>query len=271
MQMLTAVLAAVVFVQSSALKSMDFQSAAAWETAEQDERSFLVKSWTSLNGELHSLLDAFQPLTKEAGFLQVVAAPVNHTEDKEFAKKMHSVMSSTKGLVGKAMLMPALNMLKGLYEEQKSRIQGFNVQEQKSKDRYNKQLKKHQDKLAHWKDELDHHKISQEFFNNSTRDEEHQFKYWTGVRERAHRQFHNQLKLTHGLMAKEKGMIDQYNKALAEPTPSKVGAKEYKQVQQQVAPEIVLLQARDLVAFCKSSLVSVSTALADSTSTDVMQ
>jgi len=265
------VLAAFVFAQSSALKSSNLQSAAVWETAEQDDRSFLVKSWTSLDGELHSLLDTFQPMTKETGFLQVAGAPVNHTADKEFAKKMHSVVSATKNLVGKAMLIPALNMLKGLYQDQKGRIQEFNVREQKSKDRYNEQLKKHQERMAELKDKYEHNHMSQEMYNNSTRDEERHFKYWTGVRERAHRQFHNQLKLTHGLMAKEKGMIEQYNKALAEPTPTKQAAKEVKQVQQQVAPEIVLLQARDLVAFCKSSLTSVSAALADSASTDDIQ
>merc|ERR1719231_1843250 len=156
---------------------------------------------------------------------------------------MHSVMSATKGLMGKAMLIPALNMLKGLYQDQKSRIQEFNVREQKSKDRYNEQLKKHQEKLAELKDKLDHHKLSNASYSNRTRDEERHFKYWTGVRERAHRQFHNQLKLTHGLMNKEKGMIEQYNKALADPTPSKETAKEFKKVQQQVAPEIVFLQA----------------------------
>jgi hypothetical protein len=271
MQLLAAVLATFFFPQSAALKSLNLQSAAAWTTAEQDDRSFLVKSWKMLDGELHSLLETFQPAIKGAGFLQVTVAPVNHTEDKEFAKKLHSVMASTKGLAGKAMLMPALELLKGQYEDQKSRISEFNVREQKSKDRYNEQLKQHQARLKALKDKLDHKVLGQEFYNNRTRDEERHFKYWTGVRERAHRQFHNQLKLTHGLMAKEKGMIEQYEKALAEPLPSKETAKEAKQVQQQVAPEIVLLQARNLVSFCKSGLTTVSNALADSAPTDVVQ
>jgi len=269
MQMLAVL--ATFFAQTFALKSQSLDGAAAWEAAEQDERSFLVRSWTSLDGELHSLLRTFQPLTEAAGFLQVAGAPVNHTFDKEFAKQMHSVITSSKGLAGKAMLMPALGMLKGLYQDQKARISDFNAHEQKSKDSYSKQLKHHQEKEAHWKELLDHHKISQEFYNNCTRDEDRQFKYWTSVRERAHRQFHNQLKITHGLMAKEKGMIGEYDKALAAPTPSKADAKEFKQAHAQAAPEIVLLQARDLVAFCTASLTSVSAALAESSFTGVLQ
>merc|ERR1719191_2296803 len=170
---------------------------------------------------------------------------------------MHQVMDATKGLVGKAMLAPALGMLHGLYDDQKGRISAINKREQQSKERYEEQKKKHEEKLASLKDKLDHHKISKEFFDNSTRDEDRLFKYWTSCRESAHHQFHTQLKLTHGLMEKEKGMIGAYDKALADPEPTKEGLKAFNKVAGQVQPEIVLMQDSD-IEFCVSSLAIVS-------------
>jgi len=64
------------------------------------------------------------------------------------------------------------------------------------------------------------------------------------------------LKLTHGLMEKEKGMIGAYDKALADPEPTKAGLKAFNKVAGQVQPEIVLMQDSD-VKFCESSLALV--------------
>ena len=221
--------------------TVDQGSVSAYEAAQRDDDMFLQRSWQQLAGELRN----------------VSGTPMNHTADKATAAKMRQVMDATKGLMGKAMLAPALGMLHGLYDDQKGRISALNKREQKSKDRYEEQKKKHEEKLASLKDKFDHHKISKEFFDNSTRDEDRLFKYWTSCRDRAHHQFHTQLKLTHGLMEKEKGMIGAYDKALADPEPTKAGLKAFNKVAGQVQPEIVLMQDSD-VEFCASSLAIVN-------------
>jgi hypothetical protein len=220
--------------------TVDQVSVSAYEAAQRDDETFLQRSWQQLAEELRN----------------VSGTPMNHTADKATAAKMRQVMDATKGLMGKAMLAPALGMLHGLYDDQKGRISALNKREQKSKDRFEEQKKKHEEKLASLKDKLDHHKISKEFFDNSTKDENRLFKYWQSCRERAHHQFHTQLKLTHGLMEKEKGMIGAYDKALADPEPTKEGLKAFNKVAGQVAPEIVLMQDSD-VEFCVSSLAIV--------------
>jgi len=110
--------------------------------------------------------------------------------------------------------------------------------------------------MASLKDKIDQHKVSQGFYDNSTKDENRLFKYWQSCRERAHHQFHTQLKLTHGLMDKEKNMIGAYDKALADPAPTKDGLKAFNKLTKQEQPEIVLMQDSD-VEFCRSSLAIV--------------
>jgi len=213
-----------------------------YEEAQRDDELFLVGSWHQLAKELQ----------------EVSGTPMNHTADKASAAKMRQVMDATKSLTGKAMLAPALGMLHGLYDDQKGRISGLNKREQKSKERFVEQQKKHDEKMAELKDKLDHHKISQGFYDNSTKDENRLFKYWQSCRDRAHHQFHTQLKLTHGLMEKEKGMIAAYDKALADPAPTKDGLKAFNKVAKQVTPEIVLLEDSDVLKFCHSALATAN-------------
>merc|ERR1719453_1481593 len=101
-----------------------------------------------------------------------------------------------KGKMGTAMLKPMLAMLKGLYQDQKQRIGDLNKKEEQSKKRYADQKAKFDQKIASIKDEVAHHKFSAEFGANQTRDYTHQFKYWEGVRQRDHKQFHNALKIS---------------------------------------------------------------------------
>jgi len=220
---------------------LDQGSVSAYEAAQRDDEMFLQGSWQQLAEDLRN----------------VSGTPMNHTADKANAAKMRQMMDATKGLMGKAMLAPALGMLHGLYDDQKGRISALNKREQKSKDRFAEQQKKHDEKMASLKDKMDHNKISKEFFDNSTKDENRLFKYWQGCRDRAHHQFHTQLKLTHGLMEKEKGMIGAYDKALADPEPTKEGLKAFNKVAGNVQPEIVLMQDSD-VEFCVSSLALVN-------------
>merc|ERR1719235_1016268 len=97
----------------------------------------------------------------------------------------------------------------------------------------------------------EHHKLSSEFAANQTRDYTHQFKYWEGVRDRAHKQFHNSLKITHGLMAKEKDTIKKYEEALATKDPvlenAEKLAKSLKGAHPQAAKESKAEEVPDVV------------------------
>eukprot|EP00448_Togula_jolla_P005298 CAMPEP_0170620148 /NCGR_PEP_ID=MMETSP0224-20130122/27902_1 /TAXON_ID=285029 /ORGANISM="Togula jolla, Strain CCCM 725" /LENGTH=276 /DNA_ID=CAMNT_0010946299 /DNA_START=58 /DNA_END=888 /DNA_ORIENTATION=+ len=264
MELLRAVLALVLASLGSALlqgRREKQNAATAQELAlkqEQEDRLFASSTWHKLNDELHQL-EAFAA-APAAGLLQLDATPEDHAAQKAAAAKRQDVMAATKNLAGKAMLEPALGMLRGLYEDQKSRIGDINAREQKSKDRFAEQEKTHEAKVAHLKELLDNKKISTEFYNNSTKEEERIFSYWRRCRERSHKQFHTQLKITHGLMEKEKGMMKAYDKAIADKAPSAEGAKEFAKARQQVAPEIVLLQ-QAVESFCHRSLAEVQEGL----------
>merc|ERR1719265_2415094 len=104
---------------------------------------------------------------------------------------------AVQAAVGKAMLAPMLEMLKGLYNDQKTRIGQLNKREQKSKERFDQQQKEFDTKIAHITQLHNSHKLSDEFFKNETSDTTRMFNYWKRSRERNHKQFHTSLKLTH--------------------------------------------------------------------------
>merc|ERR1711908_13519 len=104
-------------------------SVSAYQAAEREDEQYIDGSWRQLAKELHQVQNAVSPAT---GLLQVSNhtstnhTSMNHTQDKLNAEQMRKVMDATKGLTGKAMLAPALGMLHGLYDDQKSRISGLN-------------------------------------------------------------------------------------------------------------------------------------------------
>jgi len=157
-------------------------------------------------------------------------------------------------------LAPALAMLKGMYDDVKARISSLNAREKQSKQRFAAKEADHKAKLEQIEFKCNHTRLSAEFCRNETRDENRFFKYWTGVRERQHRQFHTSLKIQHGMMQKVKGMIDMYDKAMHGTSAQK------EQVKQELShgtggglPEVVLFQTmqHEVAAFCKESLEEV--------------
>jgi len=200
--------------------------------AELSQKKFLVAQWHVLETELiqvqHALTNgtnASAPATNKTG-AKTVAAHISAKVQVAQHKDVHDVhsdiqdrLASVKGLMkkqmGKAMLKPMLAMLKGLYQDQKSRIGDLNKKEEESKKRFATQKAAFDKRIQKINDEVKAHKFSAEFGANQTRDYTQQFKYWEGVRARDHKQFHNALKITHGLMAKEKDTIHQYEVALA--------------------------------------------------------
>jgi len=157
-------------------------------------------------------------------------------------------------------LAPALAMLKGMYDDGKARISSLNAREKQSKQRFAAKEADHKAKLEKIEFKCNHTRLSAEFCRNETRDENRFFKYWTGVRERQHRQFHTSLKIQHGMMQKVKGMMDMYNKAMHGTAAQK------QQVKQELAhvtgggmPEVVLFQTmrHEVAAFCNEALEEV--------------
>lgn len=230
------------------LSAVAGSSAAEAAEADRADTSFLRSAWGCLVQELQELQNTSLP-----------TGNVERRKDTIVADKLSAVNAASKDLTGKAMLMPALGMLNGMYEEQKERIGELNKKEQRSKERFANQTKRHELAMEHYKELLDHHKISQGFYVNATNEENWQYDYMVRCRNRAHKSFHTQLKLTHGLMEKEKGMVSAYNTALAAPAPgTKVQA-----AQPQAVPEIVLLQGRQLAEYCQEAM---STARSEMTS-----
>lgn len=283
---------------SSLVKAVSFKSEAQeFEAAEVADQQFLATQWRALESDMLSLQQHLAAETHSSGFLQLRASPVAHavnqtakpelkdkpkvqkpSEPKKLAAKMEpsdlskpkpdklaAAESMMKGLTGQAMLAPMLGMLKGMYEDQKKRIGDINKKETLSKTRFAQQQAEFDAKLKSIKDKHDHHKLDDEFFKNETRDTTRQFKYWEGVRSRNHRQFHNALKITHGMMQNEKNMISKYEAAMSMKAPEEKKAKAAPVEE----PEVSFVQARKaVVAFIQEHLTEVRQQLAETLTAD---
>jgi len=262
--------------------------------AEMGERKFLEAQWRTLESELlqlqHALVNSTNAskVQKEnktaAKAVSASKSPKVSSANVQMHKDVHSDIQNKlataeglmKGKMGTAMLKPMLAMLKGLYQDQKERIGDLNKKEEESKKRYANQKAAFEKRVQKIKDEVAQHKFSSEFGANQTRDYTQQFKYWEGVRSRDHKQFHNALKITHGLMAKEKDTIKQYEAALASgkgkdsedaahadfvsgimKTMAAHKKEDKKEKLSNEMPEVVLLQ------FCQDALTEVRSALSE--------
>ncbi|CAE7544557.1 unnamed protein product [Symbiodinium microadriaticum] len=114
-----------------------------------------------------------------------------------------------------AQLLPALEMLRGLYQDGKERISELNAKEEDSKKAFTEKEAAHEKKLASMKEKLETKKISNEFYESEVKDENRIWTYWSKVRERQHRQYLSALRLQHATMKKVHNMIELYEKALS--------------------------------------------------------
>lgn len=252
-----------VLVAASAGRTLVRRSTATEEADnEASDRSFWVGEWQTVASELAQLRDAAVRVLPHASMLQVAATPKGVGPPPPKPAKFKPI--NIKELVGlgseaakkddPTVLAPMLAMLKGLYESARSRIGDLNKREKESKNRILEKEKHHKERLAHFDEEYKANKVSLEFYNNSTRDENRMYSYWPRCREREHKQFHNMLKLQHATMEKEKGMIEMYEKAIAGTMKPKEAAKQLGQLTGQTPPEVVLVQT---VTFCDESLEQV--------------
>merc|ERR1719252_201227 len=164
---------------------------------------------------------------------------------KAVAEKRHSPLAGLKlNLNPKSVadLVPALAMLKGLYEDGKDRIAKLNAREKKYKQQFADKEAEHNRRMARIESRFKNHTLSAEFRTNETRDENRLWNYWDRVRERQHKQYHTALKIQHATLEKVKKMIDMYEKTIAGKTDE--AKKELRKV---APPEIVFLQADEEV------------------------
>merc|ERR1719499_498140 len=169
-------------------------------------------------------------------------------------------------------LVPALAMLKGLYEDGKERIGKLNAKEKEWKHKFEEKQVEHERRLANIAARVKNHSLTKEFGTNETRDENRLWTYWEHVRERQHRQYHTSLKIQHSTLTKEKQMIDMYEKTIAGKESKKQLAKEFAKVGgPAVAPEVVLLQGtrHEVAQFCQAELAEVRTTRAALLQVDV--
>jgi len=265
-------------LSSSAQQASTFSGAsrAAWlllVQTETEDRHFWASEWGGLEATLLQLESSANeylvPTDKAAKPSSTSKAAITKTNAPHATAPHQEGDKQPSPLTGKKInlnptkvtdLLPALAMLKGLYEEGKERITKLNAKEKQSKQRFEAEQKEHLAKLATIEARFKTHKLSAEFRTNETRDENRMFNYWAKVREHQHHQFHTSLKIQHGTMEKEKMMIDAYEKTIA-------GTANKAQVQKEIAkvsgvPEVVFLQVawRSAARYFNDALSEVRTA-----------
>jgi len=214
--------------------------------AEAEDERFWASEWSELEAELVQIEAA-------ANGTVTAAAP-----KKEHARSPLAGLKLNLEPKNPADLVPALAMLKGLYEDGKARISALNAREKESKRKFEEKQAAHTKRMQEIEGKFKDHKLSAEFRTNETRDENRFWNYWEKVRERQHRQFHTSLKIQHGTLEKVKQMIDMYEKTIA-------GKADKAQVAKQLGmvgggmPEVVFLQeaSRALASYCHEALLEV--------------
>jgi len=236
------------------LRSASVSASSEWRAcleAEAEDTQFWAGEWQDMETELLQLQAAALGTPPATAAKPVDAKAKHHHFNPLAGIKLNLEPKSPADLV------PALAMLKGLYEDGKSRIGDLNAREKKLKDQYEKKKTEHDARIATISARFKNSTLSKEFYTNETRDETRLWTYWEHVRERQHRQFHTSLKIQHSTLTKEKQMIDMYEKTIAGSEDKKTLRKEFAKVTgHQVAPEVVFLQspARDLAKFCGEQL-----------------
>jgi len=243
----------------ASLRSGGAAASGALLQAEAEDLRFWSGQWDELESELQRLLTAVDAVGgNSSAHVAAGKAPANSSGERRHHANPLAGIKLNLNPKSTADLLPALAMLKALYEEGKQNIANLNERERKSKKFIEEKEGQHKAKLAEIEAKFKSSKLSAEFRANETHDEQRAWTYWTHVRERQHHQFHTSLKIQHATMLKEKTMIEMYEKAIA-------GTADKKQVVQELnkegggAVEVVLLQKAGsaLREYCASALAEV--------------
>lgn len=221
---------------------------------EAEDTHFWASQWQSMETELLQLQEAAAP----ANATQVMSAKPGHKPGEKHFNPLAGIKMNLNPKTP-ADLIPALGMLKGLYEDGKERIGKLNAREKESKEAFAIKQATHDARMAVINAKVKNSTLSKEFGENETRDESRLWTYWEHVRERQHRQYHTSLKIQHSTLTKEKQMIDVYEKTISGKENKKQLVKEFRKVGGSVAPEVVFLQQAQqaVVQFCQQELVEV--------------
>mmetsp|Transcript_115411 Transcript_115411/g.360991 ORF Transcript_115411/g.360991 Transcript_115411/m.360991 type:complete len:312 (+) Transcript_115411:65-1000(+) len=253
---------------------------AAIREADASDRHFWDGEWAALEGVLEQLQAvgdaAAAPrqglFLAQTGNASAAANATSHGA-ASVANSSHAKAGHFSPLAGIKMnlnpkrpedLLPALAMLKGLYENSKQRIAELNAREKQMKQEFEQREAAHNASLTRIEARFKNHTLSEEFRVNETRDENRLFSYWQRVRERQHRQFHTSLKIQHATLSKEKAMIDMYEKAIAGKDNKAQASKELARLSSGM-PEVVLLQKAwvEAVPYFRQALQEVKEASAE--------
>lgn len=219
----------------------------------RQDKMFWEGLWAAEVKELESLL---QLATAPASAVTSAPAPGQRN-----GTETHEVLSSGQGAVdarAASQLAPALAMLEGLVQQAKERIAGLNTRENESKVCFAEKEAEYKARMADLENQTQAGKLPKEFIANSTASYERIFKYWKGVRERAHHQYHNALNIQHGIIQKGKAMIKLYQEAIAGKLDPKV-LEERVQRLTGSNPIGLLQDARlSLKSFCESALRQIA-------------
>jgi len=280
--LLSALVSSAVGIRRAAEKQADWTVRAQWAAllqAEAEDNRFWAAEWSDLETELLQLVQVGN--VSNASHQAKLSEPhtagakphVKAAAGKAAATRRKSPLSGVKvNLNPKSVadLVPALAMLKGLYEDGKERISQLNTREKQSKARFEAKKADHDARISTIEARFKNHTLSLEFRTNETRDENRMFNYWSRVRERQHRQFHTSLKIQHATMEKEKMMIDAYEKTIAGTATKAQVTKEIAKVSGGVVPEVVLVQVawRSAAPFFREALAEVRAAKAEFHSSD---
>jgi len=240
-------------------RSMAAVRSAEWASClqtEKDDGLFWSTEWSTMEAELLQIMDAAAPNATAAS----PAKAQSHGKGSDHKNPLAGLKLDLEPK-SPADLIPALAMLKGLYEDGKDRITKLNAREQKSKKRHAEKEKQHDARIAEIDARGKSHSVhlSADFLKNETHDEMRLWNYWERVRERQHRQFHTSLKIQHGTMERVKGLIDMYEKTISGKADKTKMAQELRRVGAGIAPEVVLLQdtVKSTVHFCSEALQEV--------------
>lgn len=230
---------------------------------QEAEASKSPKATDKVSAAMSAALSALDP--KVAGVVAKHVKPGAKLESADPAKLVASLGGEASPSASNAMaLAPMLAMLKGLYEEGKSRIGELNKREIESKKRFAKKELAHKAELARIGRGLSrsNHTLSKEFKTNETREENRMFTYWQHCRQRQHKQFHNMLKIQHATMEREKTMIDMYEQTLAGKANKGKLKKQLGELGAEMPNVVLMERQRSVTDFCAEALSEVRAARA---------
>lgn len=219
--------------------------------AEAEDKRFWASEWSALEAELVQL----QAVANAPAANATAAKSPEHKHSKSPLAGLKLNLEPKTA----ADLVPALAMLKGLYEDGKARIGKLNLREKESKKRFEDKQGEHVQRIATIEARFKNGTLSAEFRTNETHDENRLWNYWEKVRERQHKQYHTSLKIQHATLEKVKAMMDMYEKTISGKADKAQVAKELSKVSGGALPEVVFLQqsSKALANYCAEALSEV--------------